>query len=569
MVTLRRGNRYLEGQHMRGHTVFMDSLVANGVTHLFGNPGTTENPILDSLIDYPQIEYIMHLHEGVAVGAAGYYAQASGRTGVVNLHVAPGLGNALGMMYGALRAGSPLLVTAGQQDTRMRLHEPVLQHDLIAMAAPVTKWSAQVERADEMAPMLRRAFRIAREAPAGPVFLALPIDVMEQETGISAEAPGVLFHQVRADQAGIDALAEALAAAANPVIVAGDEVGFARAHEELAALAQTCGAGVFQETLRTHVALPSTHAHNQGLVPVDRAGIRRALDGSDVVLLLGATLFEEVWYDPVQAIPESAKVLQITDYVGGLAKKLPVDLAVSGGFVDTLARLAEAVSARIDGSIVAGRSAELEAAHRLRTDAAENRLAGVAGQTPMSSATALHEIAKALPDDVVVVDETITAIGDVLAHISFQKPGDFFGARGGGIGQGIAGALGVKIANPDRPVVALSGDGSAMYSIQALWTAAHHELDMLFVILSNREYRVLKHNLDAYRQRFDISSNKPYPNMDLTHPTLGFAAMAEGMGVTARQITDPDELADAVRAALAAGGPQLLDVVISGLEGSS
>ena len=559
---------------MRGHTVFMDSLVANGVTHLFGNPGTTENPILDSLIDYPQIEYVMHLHEGVAVGAAGYYAQASGRTGVVNLHVAPGLGNALGMMYGALRAGSPLLVTAGQQDTRMRLHEPVLQHDLVAMAAPVTKWSAQVERADEMAPMLRRAFRIANEAPAGPVFLALPIDVMEQETEIAAEAPGVLFHQARADQAGIDALADVLAAAANPVIVAGDEVGFARAHEELAALAQACGAGVFQETLRTHVALPSAHAHNQGIVPVDRAGIRRALDGSDVVLLLGATLFEEVWYDPGGAIPDTAKVLQITDYAGGLAKKLPVDLAVSGGFVDTLARLAEAVSARIDGSIAAGRSAELEAAHRLRTDAAENRLAAVAGQTPMSSATALHEIAKALPADVVVVDETITAIGDVLAHISFEKPGDFFGARGGGIGQGIAGALGVKVANPDRAVVALSGDGSAMYSIQALWTAAHHGLDMLFVILSNREYRVLKHNLDAYRQRFPlpgrkVSSNKPYPNMDLTHPTLGFAAMAEGMGVTARQITDPGELADAVRAALAAGGPQLLDVVISGLEGSS
>ena len=554
---------------MRGHTVFMDSLVANGVTHIFGNPGTTENPILDSLIDYPQIDYVMHLHEGVAVGAAGYYAQATGRTGVVNLHVAPGLGNALGMMYGALKAGSPLLVTAGQQDTRMRLHEPVLQHDLVAMAAPVTKWSAQVERADEMAPMLRRAFKIANEAPAGPVFLALPIDVMAQETELGAEAPGVLFPQARADQAGIDELAEVLAAAANPVIVAGDEVGFAHADEELAALAQACGAGVFQETLRTHVVLPSGHSHNRGIVPVDRAGIRRALDGCDVVLLLGATLFEEVWYDPVEAIPEAATVLQIADYAGGLARKLPVDLAVCGGFVDTLARLAEAVSARIDESTVAGRSAELAAARTARSEAAQARLASVAGQAPMSSATALHEIAQALPDNVIVVDETITAIGDVVANVSFDKPGDFFGARGGGIGQGIAGALGVKIANPDRPVVALSGDGSAMYSIQALWTAAHHQLDLLFVILSNREYRVLKHNLDAYRQRFDIASNKPYPHMDLTHPTLGFASMAEGMGVAARQITDPDELANAVRTALAAGGPQLLDVVISGLEGPS
>jgi benzoylformate decarboxylase len=415
--------------------------------------------------------------------------------------------------------------------------------------------------------MLRRAFKIANESPAGPVFLALPIDVMEQETEVGAETPGVLFQQARADQAGIDALAEVMAAAASPVIVAGDEVGFARAHRELAVLAEACGAGVFQETLRTHVVLPSGHSHNRGIVPVDRAGIRRALDGCDVVLLLGATLFEEVWYDPVEAIPEGAKVLQVTDYAGGLAKKLPVDVAVSGGYVDTLARLAEAVSTRIDAEILEGRATALAAARTARSEGAASRLAAVAGQTPMSSATALHEIARALPDNVVVVDETITAIGDVVANVSFDEPGDFFGARGGGIGQGIAGALGVKIANPDRPVVAFSGDGSAMYSIQALWTAAHHELDMLFVILSNREYRVLKHNLDAYRQRFDVPSNKPYPHMDLTHPTLGFAAMAEGMGVAARQITDPDELGDAVREALAAGGPRLLDVVISGLEG--
>jgi benzoylformate decarboxylase len=199
-------------------------------------------------------------------------------------------------------------------------------------------------------------------------------------------------------------------------------------------------------------------------------------------------------------------------------------------------------------------------------EAAESRLEAVAGQSPMSSATALHEIAGAVPPDTIVVDETITAMADVARSFSWQGPGDFFGARGGGIGQGVAGALGVKVANPDRPVIALSGDGSAMYSIQALWTAAHHNLDMLFVILSNREYRVLKHNLDAYRTRFDVPSNKPYPHMDLTHPELGFAEMARGMGVEGRQITDPAELADAVRTAMAAPRPHLLDVVISGLE---
>ena len=156
---------------MRGRRVLMESLVSHGVRHIFGNPGTTETPLLDSLVTYPQIEYIMTLHEGVAVGAASFYAQATGRTAVANLHVAPGLGNAIGAIYGAFKANSPLVVTAGQQDTRMRLANPVLGHDLVAMAAPVTKWSVQVERADELAPILRRAFKVATDAPKGPVFV--------------------------------------------------------------------------------------------------------------------------------------------------------------------------------------------------------------------------------------------------------------------------------------------------------------------------------------------------------------------------------------------------------------
>src|SRR5690606_5180253 len=142
---------------------------AHGVEFVFGNPGTTESPLLDALQDAPAVRYITALHEGVALGAATYYAQASGRTGVVNLHVAPGLGNAMGMLYSAFKANAPLLVTAGQQDTRMRLRDPLLGHDLVAMAAPVTKWSAQVERADEMGPLLRRAFKIANDPPTGPV----------------------------------------------------------------------------------------------------------------------------------------------------------------------------------------------------------------------------------------------------------------------------------------------------------------------------------------------------------------------------------------------------------------
>src|SRR5262249_2542093 len=208
---------------MRGRHVLMETLVGHGVEMLFGNPGTTESPITARLAGYPQPRYVMALHEGVAVGAGSYYAQASGKTGVVNLHVAPGLGNALGMLYNATKAGSPMVVTAGQQDTRMRLRAPLLGHDLAAMAAPLVKWSVQVERADEMAPILRRAIKIANDAPSGPVFVALPIDVLEGETAEAAQPPGALYREAEPDPAGLAAVAAALLASANPVIVAGDD----------------------------------------------------------------------------------------------------------------------------------------------------------------------------------------------------------------------------------------------------------------------------------------------------------------------------------------------------------
>src|SRR5689334_18820546 len=227
---------------MRGRRVLMESFVSHGVRHIFGNPGTTETPLLDSLPAFPQINYVMALHEGVAVSAASFYAQATGRATVANLHVAPGLGNAIGSLYGALRANSPVVATAGQQDTRMRLNNPVLGHDLVAMAAPVTKWSVQIERADEIAPILRRAFKVATDAPRGPVFVALPIDVLEQETAVEATAPDRLWRATAPDPAGVAEIANALLRSKSPAIVSGDDVARAGATAALVALVDTIGA---------------------------------------------------------------------------------------------------------------------------------------------------------------------------------------------------------------------------------------------------------------------------------------------------------------------------------------
>jgi benzoylformate decarboxylase len=550
---------------MRGKQVFMESLIAHGVEYIFGNPGTTESPILDALLDYPQLRYVVALHEGVALGAASYYAQTSGKTGVVNIHVAPGLGNALGMLYNALKARSPLVVTAGQQDTRLRLRGPVLGHDLVAMAAPLTKWSVQVERADEFALIMHRALKIATDPPAGPVFVGLPIDVLEQETDGEPLSPGRLYRAPEPAPAGVQAAAELLLGSQRPAIVVGDDAVSAAA--DVAALAEHLGAAVWCEGIRTFQVLPSGHPNFRLGLPFDTVAIRKALDGVDVALLVGGPFFEEVWYAPGSPLPSGARAI----HVESSPERLAHNLAVSVGLVSHPRAALSALRTAVDrGASPAFREAAARRNDALRAlkaqdgEAQRARAAKRWDNAPISVPRLMAEIELALPPDAIVVDESITAGPDLARTVQFEHAGDYVGARGGGIGQALPGALGVKLAHPARPVVALSGDGSAMYSIQALWTAAHHDLAVVFVILNNREYRILKHNMDTYRQRFGAKPDRGYPNMDLVSPDLGFVEIARGLGVEGLRVSKPGELRPALEKALGAGRPFLLDVAIEG-----
>ena len=552
---------------MYGRDVFMESLLAHGVRHLFGNPGTTESPLIDSLARYPALDYVLTLHEGVAIGAASYYAQACGRAGVVNLHVAPGLGNAIGMIFGALRTNSAMVVTAGQQDTRLRLRDPILGHDLVAMAAPVVKWSAQAESADEVAPIMRRAFKIAHDPPAGPVFVALPINVMEQQTDIGAAPAGALYRAPAPDPQGVAAVATHLLGAREPAIVIGDDVARAGAGGALLALAEATGAGIWTELIHQHQPVPNMHPNYRGRIPSDRASIAQAFGGADVVLMVGGPFFEEVWYAATGPFPAGAAVLQIEESTTRLAR----NHALAAGLIAGLTPALEAVHAWVqeDGTaafaaVAAERNARLAALREAERTARQARLDAMRARRPMPVPVMLETLAAALPEDVVIVEEAITGSPEIPHAFSFGGHGDYFCGRGGGIGQGIAGALGVKLAIPDRPMVCLSGDGSAMYSIQALWTAAHYRLPIVFIILANREYRILKHNLDIYRKRFGVATNHPYREMDLIDPPLGFVEMAAGMGVAGTRVTEPEELATAVQEALASGAPRLIEVAVEG-----
>ncbi|MDX2157672.1 MAG: thiamine pyrophosphate-binding protein [Hyphomicrobiaceae bacterium] len=550
---------------MRGRQVFMESLVAHGVERIFGNPGTTESPLLDSLAAYPSIRYVTALHESIALCAASYYAQASGKTGVVSLHVAPGLGNAIGMMYGALRASSPMVVTAGQQDTRLRLNNPVLGHDLVAMAAPVTKWSVQVERADEMAPILRRAFKVAHDGAPGPVFVALPINVMEQETATGPAKPAALARAPLPQPEGVAAIAGLLLSAKSPVIVAGDDAARSGATAALVELAELVGASVWSEGLKMHGAFPSPHPSARLGLPLDSAAIAKSLAGADVVLLIGGSFFEDVWHAGEGPFPAGARIAQVEAY----PERLAFGVAPETGLCGDIRAAVEGIVAAVRGGADAAFSADAKrrnaalVALKAKEEAVQKARAEKAwDRVPISMPRVMAEIREAIPAGSIIVDESITASIDLARSIPSDGPGTYFGAKCGGIGQGLAGALGVQVAKPDRPVICISGDGSSMYSIQALWTAAHCKLSIVFIILANGEYRVLKHNIDVYRQKFAIASQEPYAHMDLGTPTLGFVEMATGMGVAGTRVTTGGDIGPAIKAALAGGRPHVIEIAI-------
>ena len=545
---------------MRGRKVFMESLIAHGVDAIFGNPGTTENPLLDSLVDYPSIKYYVALQESIAMSAASFHAQAKGSASVVNLHVAPGLGNAIGMMFGALKANSPVLVTAGQQDTRMRLREPLLSYDLVEMAKPVVKWSAEPRTADEMGPILSKAFKIAMTPPRGPVFISLPVDVMSAETAVLVSTNRGQLVPPSADLDQIQGLAERLSRAGAPAIIAGDDVTVYDGFDSLTKIAEITGATVFQEGIRVHNNFPNNHPNYRGRMPFYASAIQNLLSPFDLVLLVGGQFFEEVWFDAENMIPESVDVLQIESS----AKQLEQNFSVSYGIVGHIGKTLKLLSESLTSSEASSSRNQKLLGIREERERKENQNSIPAEPSPMHPSTAASEVIKALPTNAIVVDESITNSGEVANALNLSRPHQFYAGRGGGIGQGVAGAIGIQIAHPDKPVVCFSGDGSAMYSIQALWSASHHRLPILFIIWANREYRVLKHNLDIYRLRYDSASNNPYPHMDLEKPVIDFVAIAKGHGVDAERIDDPEKIQAAVKKAFESGSPNLLEITIAG-----
>lgn len=543
-----------------GRDAFLSILADEGVDHLFGNPGTTELAIMEALGKRGDIRFVLGLQESLVVAMADGFARASCRLTACNVHVAPGLGNAMGALYNARFCNSPIILTAGQQEQGHGLMEPLLYGPLVAMAQPLVKWAIEVTRVQDLPRILRRAAKVATAPPAGPVFLSLPGDVLDAEAELDFGRSTRVEPAARPADVSIERLARRLLEAQSPVIVVGNEVSRGDAWAECAALAELLGAPVYQQTVQDAAHFPSEHRAFMGALPRNQAKVRDTLAVHDLLLSLGGDSLRMSVYSPSDALPEGMPVVQITEADWEIGKNYPAEIALRASVRETLAALLPRLRA------LAGAGRDALARRRLDDLAKRNwsaRRAALAAELDRRAADRsidpgylMRRVVEALPAQAVVVEEALTATSSLLDFLAYRDPRSYLGLASGGIGFAMPGAVGASLALPGRPVVAVVGDGSAMYSIQALWTAAHFKLPITYVIVNNRSYRILKDRMVSFR------GARYFTGMDLRDPPIDFKAMAQAMGVQAATVSDPREIDSALREATAAGAPRLLEFIV-------
>ncbi len=548
----------------RGAQVLLEVLESEGVEYIFGNPGTTELPLIDALLGPTPIRYVLALQEASVVAMADGYAQASGRPGFANLHTAGGLGHGMGNLLNAQVHGTPLVVTAGQQDSRHALMDPLLFGDLVGIAAPSVKWAREVTRADQIPLLVRRAFHDCGAAPSGPVFLSLPMDMMEEMTGVGIAQRSTI--DTRAVAGGLDRLAGLLAgfAPGRLALIAGDEVGSSGATAQAVTLAETLGAPVYGSSWPAHLPFPTAHPLWSGNLPTRASGIAAELAPFDGVFALGGKSLITILYSEGSAVPPGCRVFQLSSDVRDLGRSYSTELSMQGDIRASLDALLPPLRQGLQA-----RRPELDAAAaahgtrmRARHAALEERAEREAGRTAITPLVAAREILRAVGPGVPIVDEAIATSGFLRSLLRDETVRSYAFLRGGALGWGLPAAAGYSLGIGREPVVCLVGDGAALYSPQALWTLAHERLPVTVVVMNNLEYNVLKNFMRGQAHYLSAASNR-FIAMDLVEPAIDYLALAASMGVAARRVERGSDIGAAVQAGIASGLPNLIEVRIS------
>lgn len=505
-----------------------------GMTTIFGNPGSTEEPFLTG---FPQdFTYVLALHEAVAVAMADGFAQASGNAAFVNLHTASGMGNGMGSLVTAWYNRAPLVVTAGQQTRQMLALEPWLVNlDATELPKPYVKWSHEPARAEDVPSAIERAYHIAMTPPLGPAFVSIPMDDWDRDA--PARQARRVHRQPQVDPLGLAAAAEKLRSARNPLLVVGAGVDRAGAWDEAVALAERLQAPVWEAPAPERVSFPQDHPLFQNALPLALKPVAERLTGHDVVLLVGAAAFRYYPHIPGPVLPEGTELMHITDDPAEAARA-PMGTALIGEIKAALAALADAIPA-------AERVAPTPRAPRTHHAAAK----------PIEPGYVFQCLVEAMPNDVLFTEESASTRAAFYDQVRIDRPASYFATASGGLGFAMPAAVGVAQARPGRTVCCPIGDGASLFGIQALWTAAQHRLPIVYLVLNNGGYGILK-SFAAFQ------STPGVPGLDL--PGLDLVQIAHGFGARASRITDPHALLPELRGAFALAAaervPVLLDI---------
>lgn len=514
----------------------IDLLRRLGITSIFANPGSTELPMFR---DFPEdFRYVLGLQEAVVVGMADGFAQATGNASLVNLHSAAGVGNAMGNIFTAFKNRTPLIVTAGQQARSILPFDPFLAAaQATELPKPYVKWSIEPARAADVPLALARAYHIAMQEPRGPVFVSIPVDDWDQPADFVAHTQ--VSTRARPDPERIGEVGAALDACQRPAFVVGAEVDRAGAWDEVVRLAEKHNARVYVAPMSSRCSFPEDHRLFAGFLPAMREKIVQLLEGHDLILALGAPAFAYHVEGNGPHIPPGAALYQLIDDPA-TASWIPVGTSVVAnlqlGLRDLLDRPAPTLRA---------------------LPAARAPIPRAEPTDIMSAAFALQTLADVRNAADIVVEEAPGSRPVMQRYLPFTRRETFFTMASGGLGYGMPAAVGVALAKPGQRIIGLIGDGSSMYSPQAIWSAVQLDLPITFVILNNSRYAALQ----DFAPVFGFAASEPVQGTDL--PGIDFVSLAKGMGCAGERVTDAHRLQAALEEALASNQTRLVEIVIS------
>ena len=547
---------------IQGKHAFLETLRSEKVRYIFGNPGTSEAPFIGILHEYPDLEYLMVVQEGVAIGMAEGYARASGEVGFVSLHIDNGLANGFSLMIDQLRTGSPVVITAGNKDIR---HVSNNRSDLADMARPFAKWSAEVTHPEQVPAIMRRAFQEARTPPTGPVFVALAGNAMDDYAEIDFEPSSEIYGEPRPEPAAVENTSKVLAKASNPLMIVGDRVFTSGGVDAAASLADTIGARVFGH-VAGHTAFPTDHPLWCGSLSFRSEEGLAAFENADVVLAVGCPVFEDFFYRSGNFVNPDTTLIHIDSDSSQIGRKEPTDIGIWASPLHAMAELEIDVRRRMtaeDAEAAEARIDQIAAENKANTAAFEELATSGWDRAPIPVPSFGKALGNAIPQGANVFNDSISSSAMVASGLAHRTDINMMSARGGAIGWGIGATMGMKLANPDSPTIGIVGDGSAMMTVQGLWTAVNYDIPVTYVICNNAAYRVLKVNMNVYHTINEMPPPDVYNAMDFTTP-FDFKAQAEAYGGVGIRVTQADDIGPAIDAAVASGKPACVDVILDG-----